>query len=128
MSKLIRQGIWHRSLHLIALSALVLIAVDAFRTNGTRPDIIDPLVWSLLYSAAAVGVLVFVLHGGLKTLQLMTVIVCTIGVMRGVLFFVDDQRLTPMGLNTLIALYAVLTHKYERDYIFRKARRRHADS
>lgn len=119
MNWLRERGIWKRGIHLVALTSLVLIAFDAYHLPSTSPTVLEPLVWFTLYSIAAASVLLFVATGRLIALQVMTLSVMTIGVLHGVLFFLEDDRLTPLGLNMLIAVYAVLAHRYERVRIWR---------
>ena len=109
-----------RAIHLIAAAALIVIAIDSQRLTAGRPTILHPFVWMALYTLAALAVIGFVVKGTVWTLQFMTVTVVFVGLLRGVTFFVNDQRLTPMGLNVLIALYAVITHRYERARICTK--------
>ena len=103
-----------RWVHLLAFAALCIIAVDAFDSPASRPTIIDERIWFALYSLAAVSVMVFIVCGTLTALQVMTVLVTSVGMFRGVTFFLADQRLTPLGLNLLIFSYASLAHRYER--------------
>lgn len=110
--------IWFRKVHWVALSALTLIAVDAWRVPVSRPDLLAPLVWFLLYTFAASTVAMFIAVGNLWTLQLMTAVVSFVGLLRGVTFFMFDGRLTPLGLNLLIAAYAYLVHAYERNRVW----------
>lgn len=110
---------WHRAIHLVAFVSLVLIAIDAFRPPLTRPGFLDEFVWFALYVMAAASVLLFVAFGTLLSLQIMTVLVAAIGIFRGVSFMFYDWRLTPLGLNLLIALYAVIAHRYERQWVER---------
>ena len=103
-----------RACHLVPLFALLLISYDALHAKSSRPSIIDPCIWLILYFAAAASVAVFIRLGNIHSLQAMTLFVSSVGMFRGITFFIDDGRLTPFGLNLLIASYAVLAHKYER--------------
>ena len=110
--------IWFRKVHWVALSALTLIAVDAWRAPVSRPDLLAPSVWFLLYTFAAFTVAMFIVSGTRLALQLMTAVVSFVGLLRGVTFFMYDGRLTPLGLNLLIAAYAYLVHAYERNRLW----------
>lgn len=107
----------HRAPHLLGLVALSLIAYDAFRDVPTRPEVLDPAIWFALYLGAAASVVVFFFIGTRLALQIMTTMVAGVGLMRGALFLLDDGRLTPLGLNLLIALYATFAHRFERKWM-----------
>lgn len=103
-----------RKVHLIAFGALTMIAIDAFFAPPSRPAILGAMVWATMYAAASISILWFIVKGSLRSLQWMTAIVSFVGLFRGVGFFLYDQRLTPMGLNVVIAAYAYLVHLHER--------------
>lgn len=116
--KLFLSEIWYRKVHLVALCALTLIAIDAWRSPDSRPDLLAPVVWFMLYTVAACSVAVFIVCGTKTALQMMTTVVSFVGLTRGVTFFMYDGRLTPLGLNMLIAAYAYLVHAYERNRVW----------
>lgn len=113
-------GVRHRFIHLVGLFALGMIAYDSFTKVASRPEVLDPRVWFTLYVLAAASVMIFVAYGTTLSLQLMTVMVAGVGLLRGSLFFFTDGRLTPLGLNILIALYATFAHRYEREWMGRE--------
>ena len=116
--RLFLSEIWFRKVHLVAFSALALIAVDAWRAPVSRPDLLAPVVWFMLYTVATASVALFIMSGHKVALQLMTTVVSFVGLLRGVTFFMYDGRLTPLGLNLLIAAYAYLVHAYERNRVW----------
>jgi hypothetical protein len=93
---------------------MLLIAFDAYHSQNVRTQFLVPSIWATVYVAGALTTFWFVATGTLRALQVMTAVVAFIGLFRGWAFVFYDGRLSPLGLNTMIACYAYLAHKYER--------------
>ena len=86
---------------LIIAACLVLIGLDSGRVPGNET------VWMLIYFAIAAGVLHTTLQPDRFKLRIVTAMMASAGLLRGISFLVEEGRLGPVAFHTLVATLAI---------------------